>query len=449
VVVSAANHTPRARELHLDLSIDGEPATGQTVSLAAGEAREVAIEVRFDDEAEHRVVVAAPADGLEADNRAYLVARAGRRLPVTIVSDDDPAEAGTSAFYLSRALAPRGGEEDRFEVTVLPADRATPDRLAGASAVLVGYLGQLAPAPAEALVGYVRSGGGLAFFCGEGAVDRNLAALDSLGGDQTLLPWQPGPARVLPGADEALRITQGRWQSRLLAEFDEQSQVALGQVRFQRVWGTGAVHAEAQVLLTYNDGTPALGVRPLGLGTLAVANFSPSSEASDLGRHGAFVALAQVLAQRLRPEVALGLEPVVGAAYRHTEPIVVAEGTAPPSVVGPDDRPAPAEFVREQGATMLYLPLPRLPGFYRVEQAGQPLAVAAINLDPREGDLRRIDRQALLAELERQGLALDTAPLEGFQPAVDLRGDPLWGFMLAAAMAALGAELLCLAWWRR
>ena len=53
---------------------------------------------------------------------------------------------------------------------------------------------------------------------------------------------------------DALRSTGGKWQSRLLADFDEQSQIAMAQIRFQRTWTVGAVRLDAKVLLTFSDG---------------------------------------------------------------------------------------------------------------------------------------------------------------------------------------------------
>ena len=54
-----------------------------------------------------------------------------------------------------------------------------------------------------------------------------------------------------------------------------------------------AVRPDAQVLLTFSDGSPALGLRNTGLGQCLLANFSPALETSDLAKYGAFVALAQ------------------------------------------------------------------------------------------------------------------------------------------------------------
>jgi hypothetical protein len=310
----------------------------------------------------------------------------------------------------------------------------------------VGYLGELSPEAALALLDYVEQGGGLVFFCGEGSVDRNLAALEALrnGG---VLPWQPGPPRNLPARDDALRITAGKWQTRLLREFDEQSQIAISQIPFRRAWITGALRSDAQVLLSFSDGTPALASRSIGAGQLLLANFSPSLESSELGKYGSFVALVQVIARQLRPARDQAALAVVGQPYRYPGLLGVEAGSL--EVFGPDGQTVPATVTAQGEKLAVHLPRPEQPGVYRLQRSQQTVGLAAVNIDPRESDLRRLDRAALARQFETAGVAMDVQNIDGRQPVLNLHGRPLWGWCLAAAMFVAGVELLCLGWWRR
>ena len=200
---------------------------------------------------------------------------------MVIVSDDNAAEPGTASYFLTRALAPHEeGGANRYDVRHVTSARLTDAALAGVSSVFVGYLGELSPSAAEALLNFVKRGGGVLFFCGEGAVQRNLQALKLKAGDAGLLPWEPAMAAKTGGRDETLHLTGGKWQSRWLREFDEQSQIVIAQIEFRKLWTAGPIAPDADVLLNFSDGTPALAARQYGGG-----QFQGGREAQRGGRH--------------------------------------------------------------------------------------------------------------------------------------------------------------------
>ena len=128
-----------------------------------------------------------PADGFAADNRSYLVVKPVDHLPVVVVSDDDPDEPGSATYFLTRALAPRNSDSDRYVIRQIRSAAVSEDNLRGAAAVFVGYVSELSDAAAQALAGFVEAGGGMLVYCGEGGVDRNLRVLDAQA-DGGLLP---------------------------------------------------------------------------------------------------------------------------------------------------------------------------------------------------------------------------------------------------------------------
>jgi Aerotolerance regulator N-terminal len=450
LVAQVANFSRGKKEVRLAATLDGQSLPVQTVTLAAGEQREASLETVLKSAGDHEVVFDIPADALAADNRAFLTVHAGSRLPVVVVSDDDPNEPGTASYFLIRALAPRDDAKiDRFDVRQMTSAKMTDQNLAGA-AVFVGYLGELTPQAAGTLLRFLEKGGGVVFFCGEGAVPRNLQQLQQSGGKEGVLPWEPVPTRTKAAPDHALAITNGKWRSRLLREFDEQSQVAIGEIRFTRVWSAGPVAPDATILLNFSDGTPALGLRIVRTGEFLLANFSPAIEASDFGKYGSFVALVQTLAQQLAPGGA-GKEPsaVVGEIYRAPQTISMGSSAGRLTVLGPKSEPVAFATSGDPEHVTVDVQQTSLPGFYRFKLGDRTVGQAALNVDPRESNLERIDRDALLHALHASGSQPALESAAGWEPLANLRGRPLWGWCLATTMCAFGIELVLLGYWKR
>ena len=105
-------------------------------------------------------------------------------------------------------LAPHNDNEaDRYDIRILPSLQLTDDNLSTAAAVFVGYVGELSPTAAQALVKYVSSGGGVMFFCGQGAVHRNLRMLQKTAGEVGIIPWEASSAVNFATRDKVIRIT--------------------------------------------------------------------------------------------------------------------------------------------------------------------------------------------------------------------------------------------------
>ncbi len=381
-------------------------------------------------------------------SRAYLVVKTVERLPLLIVSDENVGEPGSAGYFLFRALAPHNDAHDRYDVRHVSTMQLSEGELATATAVFVGYMGELSAPAAGLLQRYIQNGGGMLIFCGEGPVARNLKVLDESGGEAGVLPWLPGSARDGSLSNDALRITGGKWQSRLLTDFDEQSQIAIGQIRFQRTWTVGPLRPDAQVLLTFSDGSPALGVRTTGLGQCLLANFSPALETSDLAKYGAFVALAQSLARQLRPAETAVKPALVGEDYRYPETLSTGANAGSTTLVGPGGLAVPFNTEFESGRIALHIPQPEHPGFYEVHR-GTEHFTAAINVDPRESDLRRIDNAALMGQLENQGLGHEVSSAAGWDPLISTSGRSFWGSCFVAAMCVVAVEMFLVGLWRR
>jgi hypothetical protein len=450
-IVRVANTSPRDKQALVEMRIEkGSPAT-QTVSLAPGEECEIAFAADWTDLGERTVSFALPADGLADDNRAFLVVRPAQRLPVLLLTDDDPNEPGTGAYFLSRALSPTSGPDDRYDVRRIPPARATASDIAAAEVVFLEYVSGLSPALAGELLKHMRTGGSLVCFAGDPLMAPALAELQrtAAAGPGGILPFALGPLRDLTNDRDPLTISGGQWRSRLLRDFDEQSQLALAQIRFHRVFSSRSIPADAEVLLTFSDGSPALARRPLGEGQLLVANFSADVSSSDFGKFGSFVALMQVLARELRPQAGRQGTGTVGQSWTSPDPLPAGVRIDTVRLVDPADEPLALVFDAAAPNQSLRIDHPELPGLYRFHAGQKLIAAAAIHIDPRESRLERIDAKDLARQLNTGPVKAGTATTAGWEPTLSLRGQPVWHWLVAAACALLALELACVSWWRR
>jgi hypothetical protein len=469
-IVTISNFADRDSSIAVSLNIDGSIAQTQNIALTAWEQQEVAFDVTLPREGEHALTfsISSPTDALALDNRAFVVVTAVRRLQLVLISDDNLQEPGGSGYFLTRALAPHGDETDRFEVRHIASADVTDENLAGAAAILVGDIGALDAGPALAILDYLKSAsGGVIIFCGDGPVQRNCLMLDALGGggaggNDGLLPFTPGAARNFAASGAAVRIASGQWQSRFLRSFDERSQLALSQIAFRRILSAVDIKPDARVLLTYDDGTPALAMRAVtsatgratggatggGGGQVVIANFSPSLHASDLGRYGAFVALLQSIVQELQKQIEFQSAAVVGQPLQL--PTVLALEHRAVQVRGPDNQPLrDADISTTPTGITVTLARPREPGVYRVVNRDEALAAAAINIDPRESDLRSVDPETLARALQASGGTLAVVGVNQREPMLADGEKQLWNWFILAAMVMLALEMACLMVWRR
>ncbi len=449
LAVHVTNYSPRERSIKVEATLGGRQIGTRKVTLKAWGAGDAEFETHLDSLGSHRVVFSTAPDALAVDNHAYLSVTAVRRVPVVIIGDDNPGQSGSATYLMIRALAPRGDMGDDLEVRHLTSADLSYARILDAQAVFVSYVGRLGPDALKALHMYVNQGGGVAFCCGDGPVVENLLGLKSLAGRAEVLPWMPATPRNLAADGSFLRIGDGAWKSELLTEFDERCQEALKQVRFARVWSTGSLRPGGRNLLTYADGTPAMSVQNVGAGKLVLCNFSPSLRHSDLGKYGGFVALMQCMFKYLQPTDRLYGGAIAGQPFTCSVTIPGAPGALRLTVIGPDERPCQADVTAEADRVMVNVRRPKLPGFYTISRNDQPVAYVSVNVDSREGDLRRAPPDVLREHLKSEEIGLEIRSHEREGPILRIRGKPLWKWFVLAAMGVIALELALLGIWKR
>ncbi len=433
----------------LRIELNGREQSVRSIEIPGEEGAETAIMLTIPNEGfTHSISITHARDALSLDDRVFFSVNVGESIPVVLIADDDPDDPASGTFYLARALAPFGDARDRFVPRVVASSALNLATLGAARVVFVGDVTRISESAVAALKGHLASGGGIVWFCGGGALSENLAALERSMPD--LLPFVPGAARQPVAGRPGTRIVPGASGTAMLTSFDASTFVALGQAWMGRVRDCSRIRSDALQVLAYDDGTPGLSVRRYGDGTFALANFSPAPRNGDLGRHAAFVALAQNLAAGVVPEgegvaalhpgatVAIAVRGDMGAAGDFT-------------VIGADGRKRlDASIIRDRNSAVVTVPNVEHVGIYRVERTSRPgvtVASAAVNMDPRESDTRSLSSETLGALLRASSAGGAAKQSSTAMRPNDGDGAPLWWVAILVAMVAMVGEFALLLRW--
>lgn len=451
VVVRATRHGEGPREAAVFLEVEGVAAPLQaTLLLPAHGSAEAAFNVPFPRAGWRKLKARLADDGadaLGADNAAFAAVRVADRREVVLVADAGPGTPGSDCWFLARALAPSAGSGDPFAVRHLTPSEVTPAALERADCVCVLAGGPWSSTATAGLARFLRKGGHAVFFGGPGALPANLAALAKALGE----PVSPCPvgAFIHWDADGSWRrlgaVGNAQAAGGPLAAFDPPSRDALRKIAFRRAWALDEPLPGAQVFLRWETGAPAAATLPLACGgRVSLCAFGAALADGDLPKHGAMVALAQELAVlRTGGEAAIGPARCgMPAIFPSLAPL--ASGGGAPQVVGPDGKGvAEASFDLLGDLPVATAAAPEVPGIYTAVQdvGGRqvPLGLLAVNVDPREGDLRRAGIPALGTDA---GGAKTPARADAAQAVRDAGGIPVWGWLAALALLFLGLEML-------
>ena len=387
IVVTLRNGGAAAYSGPLRLSIDGTDVASTTAAALPGATIDVPVKFR----APASGVLAVRADdpaGFPADNTRFALLDAPVRSQVLLVVA--PAGVGASAgpasgFYLRRALEAGAADEGAFESTSVDSAGFTglgPGALSRYAVVVLLSTRGLDRQGRDALVSFVRGGGGLLVAAGP---DLDARLLTGLVSGTVAIPRddREGRSRVLAVTD--LRHPIFRPFGPLTAN--------LGQVRFDRAW---RMPAEGwSVAAAFTDGTPALLERTEGRGRVLLFTSDLDRRWNDFPLHPAFV-------------------PFVLEAARH------AAGT-------------PA-FRRNLPVGEAPAGMPRRPGVHGMPDGRR----VVLNVDTRESALSRVTVAEFAGMLEPVAVSPDRAVSIRAQQTEARQS--YWQYGLMLMLAALVAE---------
>lgn len=353
------------------------------------------------------------ADSLPADDVALFGVQ--RSDPERVLFVHEPNDT-RSPFYFGTAL--EAATEAAFRLETVTIDKVNPSQLSGYAFVVLSNLLSVPPSLEQALLDYVRRGGGVLLATGTSAAR----------------------ATRVPVFDE--KVLGSRDYSRDAAGFLTVGEADRSHPSIRNADGWSGVKfyfavrvndANSQVVARLSDQTPVLLEKRLGQGHVLLLASGLDNLTNDFPLHPAFIPFVEQTARYLS-----GLERSGGA--RVVDSLVeLRTGKQPATsveVTGPDGRRA---LSLDQAASAQTFPLTRA-GFYEFRRADGHTDLVGVNPDRRESDLDVIPGDVL--SLWRAGSSEHgEASASGVAPP-ESRPRDLWWYVMLLVLAAAVAESL-------
>ena len=315
VTVWVRNHSDEpVRSLRVDLLLGGETVGQQLADLAADEEVAVPFRIVAPQAGLHWGEVRLQGDAFTEDDRFYVALQTVAPARVLVV-DGDPGTSlfDSETFYLLSALQPRGSlGSPLFHPKPLIWEGLEQERLSDYSVIVLCNVEALSPQVRQGLHQFVADGGGLIFFVGH-QVDATRYNTLFYGSDTPLLPVALGePVQLPEEAPVTLQLADGAHEA--VAVFSGGAADMLTRSRFYRYFSVAEDEAaDADVLMSYDDGRPFLLERSLGRGHVLLFTSTADRDWTDLPTRTAYVPLmhslvgyaAQLSKAAQRPQVFL------------------------------------------------------------------------------------------------------------------------------------------------
>ncbi|HKT82173.1 MAG TPA: BatA domain-containing protein [Vicinamibacterales bacterium] len=390
-LVATVRNSGDRREVRISVS-DGTGERGQatvTSSMAAGQLADVELPKPGGDTA---IVEVNDTNGLQADNRRFVVFRGSGHGAVLVVTDT--GDLAREAFYIKQALAAGGrrGAAPSIEGVGAPGlTRWDARRLAQYSSIILTSTRGLERQGRDLIAGYIAAGGGVLVPVSDRIDGEVLADALALRGLQVASGRGQSEARALTPMDPRHPVFQafgGQVSSLSLAAFSR----------------TAGIRGDAcQPLARFTTGDTAILDCQSGEGRALILAFDLDNEGNDLPRRAAFLPFLHEAVGYLSASSAARSEYIVGEQ--------------PPGV-------------------------PRTPGLVpRADSGERSGGWVAVNVDPRESDPARLTASEFQAAIGKLRDVSDGGS--------DRRGSSdqeeqqhLWQYALAAVILVLLAESL-------
>lgn len=475
-------------DVELEFVVDEHVQGAHPLALEPGEEKEVELWATFREKGPHRVNVVLKTDNLPIDNSRYLIVDARETVDVPIVDGDRKPDFGDSETdFLIVALAP--GEDSRVgrENLIGPhlfTEPAIPEAdLAKAGAVVVANVIALSDDQVEKLETYVRRGGGLLLFLGP-QVDRAIYNEKLWKGGKGLLPAPIAKTVTIADEDRYFSLAAETFSHPVLKPFaPPDMRPYFGEARFTGYMKLDVPEKEQEdpsvsVIARFEprkataggdsreaggaavEADPALVEKHFGRGRVLVFTSTAGGAWNNFFAKPGHLILWQKAVTYLADAGSARRNLVVGEPY---EQVVASSEYAPEILLG-----TPAGDSIEK--TLVKIPEEpdrfRLthaetwkPGFYEV-RFGKPGAGGgtdhidwfAVNVDPEEADLSKIDvaeLRTLVPELRAPITSDKNMEKLVRTPEGDASENELWRYALLAALGCMLAETGLACWFGR
>ena len=422
--------------LPVRLSLNGRAVETRRIQLAPRSAATVTFTGVPIPDGETRGTVSVASDALRADDTFYFTLSAAQELSVLVLEPSDPH--ANQSLYIRRAL--ELSETPPVRVTIRQVGQLGAADLAGRSLVILNDVVFPQGESGRRLVDFVARGGGLLVVLGEHATPGAWA------GDVAarLLPGPVGAA-VDRTADAGATLVSLEYAHPVFELLNQPRSGDFATARFFRYRSLDVrprVDTTA-ILARFDDGSVALAERRVGAGRVLVWTSTLDNYWNDLALQPVFLPLVHQMARHAarfsesKPWFTVG------------EALDVSRQSGGPSRAGSDANvelvaQAPSGTRTQLGGRGAPRSLPlREHGFYEIRPLGGAAGsgrTIAVNVDPAEADLSRMDPAELVAAVTRRGAAVQAAAALSATPEEAEQRQTLWWYLLAAAAVLLGVE---------
>lgn len=364
-------------------------------------------------------------DDLAFDNQRYFAISATPAYRVLVLNGGEHDSAISSeTYFLETALRLEGeGEsfsESPFAPTVLPfTDETELPNLSEFDAVVLANVGGMKKADTEQLASFVRSGGGLLVFTGDKMSEKSCSTLTEAG----LNVGKIGEPKVT--VDLPWRLT--KWDESHPV-FQPLSDPQHGDLR--RLIFAAYTHvmptSDANVLMEFGTGDPAILERQLGDGTILWVTISCGRDWSDWSRTRLFLPL---LHQLLGYEVGL----TQGGRVRAAE-VGAFEVRGQKSEVSGQKSDKQS---RSSTDSLTSAAQPSAPGVFQFERHAE-----VVNASPRESETERCSRQEFEDRFAMKFVEEDGSPTNQLAELgnVEFQQDEIWHWAACALLVVVLLE---------
>ena len=411
--------------VHLDqadvrLILDGQETTRVPVDLSEASEAVVRLPAVFDSAGTHRGEIRVASDDFSVDNSYFFTVDVMAKIQVLVVNGEPSANwYEDEAHWFSLAIGANAAESP-FVLNSATSTDLNASLLAQQDVVVLLNAGSdLDGSQARALNNYVNEGGSLMIAPGDRV---NAATFNQLLG--TLSP------AVL---NESIRFANNNYLS--IADMDRRHPILLPLgvdwgVRFEGYWSVGAAD-DADVLMQFDNGSPALLERRVGRGNVLLFASSLDTEWNNLPLQGLYLPFVheslRYLAQATTKERAYRVGSLIDLSEVSREGVGV-------QVTGPSGETI---ALNQSGSSLT----PRQIGFLTVD-GGEGPQYYAVNANPEESNLVKMAPSTLVDSISNP----ETQPVQSEQVrtaqlVAELEGPQrVWWWILLLVMLMLLAE---------
>jgi hypothetical protein len=399
-------------------------------------------------------------DRLPADSVVYFPARLVRGIPTLIIDGDPSAEFGRAeSFYLRRALAPIGPVPSGVAAEVITENELESVQLEKYQVIFLlnNYrLGDKTADNIQRLEKWIAAGGGLVIVPGDQIDEQyfNLQywregaglsplRLENIRGDESEMTWA------------SLRVEDANHE--VFKQFAGQNNPLLENVKAFRWWGSavkpGQLGKEVAVVARLSDveESPAIAEKMFGGGRVVMFSLPADADWHNWPSDPSYLLIVQDLVRYLAAD--RGSRGLVRVGDPIRQPVDLTQYELDATLGGPRELKVnlqaapPANESSASGATVWQVEYPSAAaqGFYELSlarrESGTDTVLFAANVDPAEGNLKRVDQQALARELAGTNIkivsASQTQSLAGAAQQTEI-----WWHLLWLVVAVLSGEQL-------